>query len=931
MLIAVAALAIVTAIVLSVVAIVLWSSTASRSNPPKWLSSNTIVTGQTSEYYAQSNGSNSKQQRKKRDVSVVNNSSSQNGSTGGQQGAIYHTTVVLSSNPNQVQFLIVNGNLTVKQLLQNATTTTTLPPTARLRKRRDVSGGETSQQQNNTITLADIPFILVTADPYTGAISSFKSTPNCSDSFINAGMVVSRSLLTNQNASAYATSDSNGASRKRRSASESDCSHTETIDGNVYCPQFSKSEQESKTVLTKVYTSSQGKMRSASTGSASPISAMDVKIDAEVDSTTGHLTRSTVTGNLTLVVSQVPGNLPQEVTLTKNVTTDFNVKPAALTNDQVNKLQDLMSGLNFTDVKAASDGQQANNISQNGLTRQARSISTSASVSKDSKIDSIFGKDIGFTNGLSLDGNFVATSSVNFHIGNLLSLPVDITIMPEIKTSINRVLNLFASISRALSPIEGNFSFFENVINTNYRSELASDAAGIQTQGNSIMNSFLSAEQQVLANLAFYNNSIVQLYNSVGPAAFPTAFMNSGLQNVDFIFAPYQTCQVEILKAIQNISTTTQLLRKDFLLELSSFIASEALAARYFELTAVKIGNDQSPSNCGDMFDWSFFSDGISALQNLKGMIDKDLNQESSLLNSDVQSSVSNLSAFDENSWLQVYNYTMNQIALMEAIYGFSVSPPNVNPGTLQMMATQLKAYALVVLNNATIQDIVQTFEAQLSSNVIQPISNSLKSSQFIVDSFLKHLVNRLNSTQQPIFSAGASVNFPCIGTPIGGIFLEAHVGLSVATTVAVVYSSGSKFVASVTPAVKVSIGGSAGWSVLIFRVGASVDFSASVGFDIEYGMTAGKQCEAYSGALVYTIGRSVGLFWQYGYIRIKRLCLHLHISVPCGIKCHHGCRIKWCAIRFKICIPMPVLVWSNRKYIWGPNDKTWTSSLTIF
>ena len=78
-----------------------------------------------------------------------------------------------------------------------------------------------------------------------------------------------------------------------------------------------------------------------------------------------------------------------------------------------------------------------------------------------------------------------------------------------------------------------------------------------------------------------------------------------------------------------------------------------------------------------------------------------------------------------------------------------------------------------------------------------------------------------------------ASVDFLCIGTPIGGIFLEAHAGLSVAATVAVVYSSGSKFVASVKPAVQVSIGGSAGWSLLIFRGGAGVDFSASVGFDI--------------------------------------------------------------------------------------------------
>ena len=129
-------------------------------------------------------------------------------------------------------------------------------------------------------------------------------------------------------------------------------------------------------------------------------------------------------------------------------------------------------------------------------------------------------------------------------------------------------------------------------------------------------------------------------------------------------------------------------------------------------------------------------------------MIDNDLNQESSLFNSDVQSSVSNLNAFDENSWLQVYNYTMNQIALMEATYGFSVSPTNDNPGPLQMMATQLKASALIVLNNATIQDIEQKFEAQLSSNVIQPISNSLKPSQLIIDGFLRNLVK---STQQPI------------------------------------------------------------------------------------------------------------------------------------------------------------------------------------
>lgn len=516
--------AIITTIV--IVLVVTLPKQPQRPDPPVWLTRRSVVSATTNEQV-------SKSTRTRRSADGESASDSNTTSNPGWASTapttygnwseyqnvsapvITTTSIVLSSSPTEVQILIVHGNVSV---VMGNETFTSKPPTGSRRRKRDTSN---SNNVNGT-SLNDVPMLLVTADPYTGNITSLKGTSNCTDSFKNVGLVVARSMLTNQDPNAYDPSAS-GGSRKRRAAVLNDCVHLEDIDGNAYCPQFTLQKTATRTVYKKTYSTGNALLKDASTDNQNV--DMNVQIETHVADDNQTLVKSQVNGSATLnAITNENGT--QQITLQKSLNTYFSVDSSSLNDVAIDRLHSMVSDIDFQEVSQKSS---ANNSLTNytvgnftslinstffntsmALTRKRRNSDSQAAVT----IVKLFGANVDFAVHLVVTGNS-ATVTVGLAVG-----PFYFPLPPKdlgsgVATAINQLLNLRSIVKNLLDNTKNVITAFVGSVNLDFVKTINSHVAIIKTDVANLKAAFLRPVTTIATEVQNYKNKVLAIRDAI--------------------------------------------------------------------------------------------------------------------------------------------------------------------------------------------------------------------------------------------------------------------------------------------------------------------------------------------------------------------------------------------------------------------------------
>ena len=385
---------------------------------------------------------------------------------------------------------------------------------AHRRRKRDTGSGN-----GNDTNLKNVPMLLVTADPYTGNITSYKGTANCSDSFINVGLVVARSMLTNQDPNAY-NPQTSGGSRRRRAAVVGDCEYREDIGGNAYCPQFSQQRTATRTVYKKSYSNGNALLRDASNQNIE----MNVQIVTQVSTDQQTLVKSQVSGAATLNAIKTDANGTQQLTLQKSVNTNFSVDNSSLNDAAVDKLNSLVSDVAFQPVNQTSSSILHSNYSGN-FTNWGNTTANASLVAKtrkrrdsDSKADitiaNVFGANVDFIVDLAVRGND-ATATVDLAVGPFAFQIAQRDLGSGVANAINQLLNLRTIAKNLLDNTKNIVAAFVNSVNLDFVTTINDRVAIIKTDVDNLKAAFLKPLTQVATEVQNYKNKVLAVRDAI--------------------------------------------------------------------------------------------------------------------------------------------------------------------------------------------------------------------------------------------------------------------------------------------------------------------------------------------------------------------------------------------------------------------------------
>lgn len=499
-----------------------------RPDPPAWLSRRAIVSASTSEKVVQST-------RKRRSVdddnlhgsttaSINNDADVTPGLYWGANSAnnslntsatvmVQTTTIVLSSSPTQVQLLIVHGNVSVALL--NSSKLFSPKTWGSQRRKRDISSKDSK--------LNDVPLLLVTADPYSGNITSIKATKNCSEPFKNAGLIVARSMLTNQDPSAYSSQTSGSSRRKRREALVSDCDQLEHIGGNSYCPQFIKQTTENRTVYKKTYSTGSAVLRVASSQNLD----MNIQFETHVANDQQTLVKSQVSGSAVLNAIRLNGQEPSQLTLEKSISTEFNQIKSPMNDDAFDMLQSLVSTLDFQEVEQKSDNNvysstysknftatknstYSYNSNLTALTRKRRDSDSKTTI----PIAKLFETDVNLAVEL-LVKNDSAIATVGLEIGSHDFPIASKSFGSKVANAITIILKVRKYVKMVLDDTKDFAALVATVLNFDFLTSINKHMAIIKSDVSKLNAAFQIPATQIAIEVQTYKNKVLAIRDSV--------------------------------------------------------------------------------------------------------------------------------------------------------------------------------------------------------------------------------------------------------------------------------------------------------------------------------------------------------------------------------------------------------------------------------
>ena len=511
---------VVAAVLATIVAVFVVTMTQQhRPDPPAWLSTRAVVTALTSEQVTQSTRKRLSAEDDDSQGSAAHFVPNESNSTSNIQWdsanetvhvstvVVHTTTIVLSSSAAQVQILIVHGNMSVVE--QNLVNSSTLnPSSAQRRKRNAASSGA---------NLNYVPMLLVTADPYTGNITSFKATNNSSDPFKNAGLIVARSMLTNRDPKAYAPERSDFY-HKRRASLVRDCAQLEHFGRNTYCPQFSKQTTANRTVYKKTYSTGSALFRSAS----NQIIDMNIQLETHISKDQKTLLQSEVTGLATLNAIKISGREPIQITLHKYVTTNFNQKQSLLSDSVVDLLNRLVSAAEFQEVDQKSNNSvhpgnltAVGNITSNSslitsLTRRRRN----SDFKKSFRIATLFETGFDVEVGLHVLDNS-ATAKVGLTVGPFHTTVAEKNLGSDVAHAINQLLKVRKYVKVVLGDVKSLAAVVASALHLNILTSINNRITIIRSDVSNLKAAFLNPVTQIANQLKKYTNELIAIRNSV--------------------------------------------------------------------------------------------------------------------------------------------------------------------------------------------------------------------------------------------------------------------------------------------------------------------------------------------------------------------------------------------------------------------------------
>lgn len=509
-------IALIIAVVVAIL-VVISAEQQQRVNPPTWLSHRYVMSVSTREVVAQSS-------RKRRSVgdSIDNNFSTSspnitmnsewNSSSNGNSSdlELMTTTIVLSSSSTDVLILIVHGNVSITNLDDSSTTTP--DPRGARRRRRDTTG-------SNINSLQDVPMLLVSADPFTGNITSFKGTGNCSDQFKSVGLIVARSMLTNQDTSAY-TSQNNNSSRKRRNTDSTGCSYVENIGNSVFCTEFLKQTSPTREVYKKVYSSGSGLFRDAS---SSPNIDVSIEFETHVDNDKQTLVFSQVTGAATMNAIETSGKSAQQkqLTLQRSTQTNFTADNSSLSDGAIDKLHEMVLSLDFQEVDLKSTSAVNSPFISGNSTARGNSSQTPQVKRKRRDSDSpqavniatIFGAKVDFIVDL-ITRSDSATASLNLRISTFEFAVAQKDLGESVAHSINQILNLRSFVKKLLDNTLTSVDSFINSVKTDFLNKIDNRLATIKLHAANLKTAFNYPIGQVAIELQNYKTKVYAIRNA---------------------------------------------------------------------------------------------------------------------------------------------------------------------------------------------------------------------------------------------------------------------------------------------------------------------------------------------------------------------------------------------------------------------------------